>query len=68
MNLDKFYTKIDVVKKCILEIEDDFENFDIILEPSAGCGNFLNFLPLKKRLGIDIDPVIDEIVKTKKKN
>ena len=35
---DKFYTKPEVSKLCINMI--DLSDFDLIIEPSAGCGSF----------------------------
>jgi hypothetical protein len=63
--LDQFYTKPEVAKNCrdkLLEILD-FDDFDIILEPSAGSGSFFNLLPASKKLGIDLDPKADGIIK-----
>ena len=40
--LDKFYTKKDVVEQLLKEI--DLKNFDLIIEPSAGNGGFSDFL------------------------
>ena len=63
--LDQFYTKEEISKKYIditfskLNIDD----YDIILEPSAGNGSFFNNLPTNKRFGIDIDPKFDNIIK-----
>lgn len=56
--LDKFYTNPDIVDKCIkdLNVYFTFDEFDIIIEPSAGCGNFLLKLPKDKRIGIDLEP------------
>ena len=53
------YTKfIEVLKK----YKDDYENYTFI-EPSAGNGCFLKILPRDKRIGIDIEPKFNEIVK-----
>ena len=50
--LDKFYTIPSIVDKCINDIQSkyDFNNFDLIIEPSAGNGSFLQkyHLRLKK--------------------
>jgi hypothetical protein len=56
--LDKFYTKPEIVDKCIIELHEyyKFNNFDLIIEASAGNGNFLLKLPKNKRIGIDIEP------------
>ena len=65
---DQFYTKPDTVKMCFamfdevmatLQIDTDNYNF---IEPSAGCGCFYNLLPENRRVGIDIDPAIDNII------
>lgn len=64
--LDKFYTKPEIVDLCILELHKyyNFNDFTLIIEPSAGCGNFLLKLPKNKRIGIDIEPEnLKEIVK-----
>lgn len=63
MLLDQFYTKPEVAKSCIDIVAHDFVDYDIILEPSAGTGNFLKQLPYNKRLGIDLDPKAEDIKK-----
>ena len=47
MSLDKFYTSTNIAKKFIDKINNicPLDTFDKIIEPSAGCGNILNFLP-----------------------
>ncbi|WP_295512894.1 hypothetical protein [uncultured Sulfitobacter sp.] len=59
-DLDKFYTKSEIVRQCV----DDFEKWagiDLtvtqrdILEPSAGAGAFLDYLP-SRTLAYDIMP------------
>jgi len=39
----------------------DFNQYSSILEPSAGTGVFLDFLPPEKTKGIDLDPKRDDI-------
>ena len=65
MSLDKFYTSKGVAKKFIDKINNicPLDTFDKIIEPSAGCGNILNFLPKDKTIGIDIEPEGDNIIK-----
>jgi predicted RNA methylase len=63
LHVDQFYTKEPVAKQCIDKVSSRFNDFDIILEPSAGRGSFLKRLPREKRLGLDINPQNDEIVK-----
>jgi len=64
-NLDQFYTKENVALMCyqILEKNIKKESYDIYLEPSAGSGSFYNLLDKNKRLGIDISPKSQEIIK-----
>ena len=57
-NLDKFYTNSDISKKYINKISEfyNWENFDFVIEPSAGDGSFLFEIPHKNKIGIDIEP------------
>ena len=63
-NLDKFYTKPEVAKACIdylnqiIPISED----DILLEPSAGCGNFLKVLTNYNVVAYDLLPEGENIV------
>src|SRR5690606_23598370 len=59
-SLDKFYTKSDIARQCV----EDFEKWtkiDLattttdIIEPSAGAGAFLDFLPVRT-LAYDLAP------------
>lgn len=62
--LDKFYTKPDIVDKCLLNISKIYEwsSWDLIVEPSAGNGSFYLKIPSKKKIGIDISPEHKEII------
>ena len=60
MSLDKFYTKSEIAKLCCEAI--DFSKFNSVLEPSAGAGAFLPFLP-KNTKAIDLEPEGENIVK-----
>jgi hypothetical protein len=64
---DKFYTKDAIAEKYysifIEHMKKENIYFDIILEPSAGNGSFFKLLPIDKRLGIDILPEFDGIIK-----
>lgn len=66
---DQFFTPKETAEKCykkLLEILSEYnenENEYIYIEPSAGNGNFLNILPSNRRIGIDIEPKNDEIIK-----
>lgn len=57
-DLDQYYTNpvyaqgfFDVVKATV-----SFDKADILLEPSAGTGNFFNLFDTNKRVGLDLDP------------
>ena len=63
--LDKFYTKPTCSKKCIDKLCElyDITKWDLIVEPSAGNGSFLNQIPSNKKIGIDILPEQSSIIK-----
>lgn len=67
--LDQYFTKEHIAKylynksrEVILKYEANLDNFHWI-EPSAGNGVFFNLLPKKNRVGIDINPLNNEIIK-----
>ena len=59
MDLDKFYTRPEVAELCCSYI--DFSKYDSVLEPSAGNGAFLPFLPNYTK-AVDISPDVPEIL------
>jgi hypothetical protein len=64
--LDKFYTITDYAKKCIdvvINHYNDFEHFDLIVEPSAGNGSFFKQIEHPNKIGIDISPEDENITK-----
>ena len=63
--LDKFYTKVEIAKECIDKLTTfyDWKRWDLIIEPSAGNGSFYNEIPTTNKVGIDICPEGDKIVK-----
>lgn len=63
--LDQFYTNELIAKKYynILCNEINIKKYDLFLEPSAGTGSFYNLLPKTNRIGLDLDPKHDEIIK-----
>jgi hypothetical protein len=63
--LDKFYTIPSYSKKCIDKVFElyDKSRFDLIVEPSAGNGSFLNQLECDNIIGIDISPENTDIIK-----
>ena len=59
--LDQFFTKKKVAEYLIEKI--DFDQYDIIIEPSAGKGDFFKSLPQHKRIGVDVEPHARGLVK-----
>ena len=53
-NLDKFYTQSSCSKKCIDKVFELYPEtgHDLIVEPSAGNGSFLNQITSKNKIGI----------------
>ena len=66
-NFDKFYTKSTIVDICIDNIKRyiEIDNDDIIIEPSAGNGSFINSIKelCKNYIFIDIAPEHNDILK-----
>lgn len=62
--IDKFYTLPTCSKKCIDKIRElyDITKWDLIIEPSAGNGSFLNQIPSDNKIGIDILPEHPNII------
>lgn len=62
--LDKFYTHPDIAKKFVDEIDRMFplNQYDLVIEPSAGSGNILQYLP-DGSVGLDLEPEGDGIIK-----
>jgi hypothetical protein len=63
-DLDKFYTHPDIAKKFVDTINQHFplNEFDLVIEPSAGSCNILQYLP-KGSVGLDIEPEGEGIIK-----
>ena len=59
--LDQFYTNSDIAKKCIDTI--DLSKYDIVVEPSAGMGAFYNQISHKHKIGVDLEPKCDGVIK-----
>ena len=59
--LDQFFTKQEVVEKILQKVE--FNDYDLIIEPSAGDGAFFKHLPREKTIAIDLEPKAKGIVK-----
>jgi hypothetical protein len=63
--LDKFYTIPKISEKCINTLENYYQwtEWDLVIEPSAGNGSFLQRIPTEKKIGIDISPEHEDIIK-----
>ena len=55
---DQFFTKKEVAKHVVRVTRSlfPFRRYDNIIEPSAGSGAILQYLPKGKRIGLDLDP------------
>lgn len=63
--LDQFYTKDVIAKECVKFFENNVCKIDIfscVVEPSAGSGNILNYLP-KNTIALDLAPNSKNIIK-----
>ena len=56
--LDKFYTKKEVASICISQL--NLDNYDVIIEPSAGSGNFSS--QIEGCIAYDIAPEHPDII------
>lgn len=63
--LDQFYTAPSIAQACYDKVCQKYslDNFDLVLEPSAGSGAFYNLFPKNKRYGLDLEPKCDGVVK-----
>ena len=65
---DQFFTPKNTAKYCYNKFNEIIkkygDNGDIYtyIEPSAGSGNFLDILPKNNRIGLDIEPLSEEII------
>lgn len=59
--LDKFYTKKSIVLECLKYI--NLEDFEVVIEPSAGGGAFSNNINHTNIYSYDISPESDNIIK-----
>jgi hypothetical protein len=62
--MDKFYTIPAISSNCINTIGSKYnwDNWDLVVEPSAGNGSFLLQIPTDKKIGIDILPEHPDII------
>ncbi len=67
--LDQYFTKRSIAKKLYLKAKNIISQYEKIekytwVEPSVGEGCFLDLLPKNKRIGIDIDPKRNDVIKS----
>lgn len=64
--LDQFYTDPAYAQQFFNEIAQiiDLDQFDHVLEPSAGTGSFYNLMDPACRIGLDLEPKAAGIIKT----
>lgn len=63
---DQFFTPHATAKKCydvFIEKTGITVSDYIFIEPGAGKGSFLNLFPENSRIGVDIEPMAEEIIK-----
>jgi predicted RNA methylase len=64
--LDQYYTDPAYAKQFLTMVTQTvkFDQFDHVLEPSAGTGSFYNLLDAKTRIGLDLEPKAKGIIQT----
>lgn len=64
-NLDQFYTNSNIAESCYQKVCEviNINDYDVLLEPSAGTGSFYKLFPENKRMGLDLDPKAEGIIK-----
>lgn len=63
--LDKFYTIPSIAEKCLESIGFRYKwsDWGLVIEPSVGNGSFFTRIPTDKKIGIDILPEHNDIIK-----
>jgi hypothetical protein len=63
--LDKFYTIPAISEKCLASISSRYKwsEWGLVVEPSAGNGSFITRIPTNNKIGIDISPEHEDIIK-----
>lgn len=65
VDLERFYTSVPLAARCVDAVRARYplESFGLVLEPSAGDGAFLHLLPVPTRLGLDLHPAAEGILR-----
>ena len=53
--LSQYFTKSEVVRRCLVQL-GSLSKYDLVVEPSAGNGTFLEAIEHENKIGLDIDP------------
>ncbi len=61
---DAFFTKPEIAERFVGKVNELYPlwSYDNVIEPSAGNGNILQFLPTHNRIGLDLEPMHEEII------
>ena len=59
--LDKYYTKKEIVLFCLDKL--NLNDYDFVIEPSAGNGAFYNEIKHNHKVGLDVAPESSDIIK-----
>ena len=61
---DAFFTKPKIAERFVGKVNELYPlwAFEHVVEPSAGAGDILQYLPEENRVGYDIHPLSDEII------
>ena len=60
--LDQYFTKPEVAQRCITALAD-LSRYDLVIEPSAGNGVFLDAISHPNKVGLDIDPQHRDVIR-----
>lgn len=55
-SFDKYYTKAEVVDKCMSKFRNRLGRYDLVIEPAAGAGAFFNRIDHQNKIALDIKP------------
>ncbi len=60
---EKYFTPPEVALKCVSIVAEHFDlcSFDRIVEPCVGDRAFFDLMPRDRRVGIDLDPIGDDV-------
>lgn len=65
--LDQFYTRQVIAKECYGIMQEVISELGIdspfFIEPSAGTGSFYRLMPEERRVGLDLDPQYNGVIK-----